>query len=151
MKPSQARKLVFTDTNVLLYSLSNSEPEKHRRAREWTDVLWSLGAGVLSWQVLLEVNAKGRKMGLSKDLVREATVHYVAWGPIPPSVRIVERAWSLIDDHGASHWDSLIVSAAIDSGCNFLLSEDMQVGRRYGSLQVISPFSTAPSELFDSA
>lgn len=40
-------------------------------------------------------------------------------------------------------WDGLIVLAALDAHCDVLRSEDLQHGRRFGSLEVVDPFLPA--------
>jgi len=42
--------------------------------------------------------------------------------------------------HSLAFWDALIVQAALDAGCDVLLTEDMQHGRRFGELEVRNPF-----------
>jgi predicted nucleic acid-binding protein len=37
-------------------------------------------------------------------------------------------------------YDALIVAAAIEAGCDTLFTEDMQHGRKFGSLTVVNPF-----------
>lgn len=39
-----------------------------------------------------------------------------------------------------SWWDSLVVGAAIQGGCDRLLSEDLQDGRKIGVLRIANPF-----------
>ena len=41
---------------------------------------------------------------------------------------------------GLSWYDSLIVSAALQTRCDLLFTEDLQHGQRFGSLQVKNPF-----------
>ena len=41
---------------------------------------------------------------------------------------------------GLSWYDALIVSAAIQARCELLFTEDLQIGRRFGDLQVRNPF-----------
>lgn len=42
--------------------------------------------------------------------------------------------------HGFSYWDSLIVSAALESGCRILYSEDMQHGQVVEQrLRIVNP------------
>ncbi len=43
-------------------------------------------------------------------------------------------------DHGLPFYDALIVSAAIEAGCDTLFSEDMQHGRSIGGLAIVNPF-----------
>ena len=35
---------------------------------------------------------------------------------------------------------SMIVAAAIEAGCDTLFTEDMQHGRKFGSLTIVNPF-----------
>jgi predicted nucleic acid-binding protein len=57
----------------------------------------------------------------------------------------IRRAWHWMDEAQLSYWDALILSSSAEaSGCQWLLSEDFQNGRAYGSVTVINPFSQAP-------
>ena len=43
--------------------------------------------------------------------------------------------------HDLSHWDALIIAAALHTGCETLYSEDMQHGQIFnGCLTVTNPF-----------
>jgi predicted nucleic acid-binding protein len=39
-----------------------------------------------------------------------------------------------------SRYDSIIIGAAIESGCTTLYSEDMQHGVKFGAVQILDPF-----------
>ncbi len=41
-----------------------------------------------------------------------------------------------------SFWDSLIIAAALDSGCTTLYSEDMQNGLKIDFLTIVNPFNS---------
>ena len=43
-----------------------------------------------------------------------------------------------------SFWDALVVQAALDAECDRLYSEDLNAGRRFGSLLVVNPFAQTP-------
>ena len=137
----------FVDTNVLLYSLDASHPGKQRAARLWLDALWQNGAGVLSWQVLNEfyVNAV-RKARASKKLARQLTEDYAQWRCPEMTIGLIRRAWHWTDHAQLSFWDSLILAAAERMDCAWLLSEDFQSGRRFGSVTVLSPFQSSPAD-----
>ena len=46
-----------------------------------------------------------------------------------------------------SFWDSLIVQAPVDAGCDKLYSEDLNAGQRFGPVLVVNPFTASePSE-----
>ena len=49
-------------------------------------------------------------------------------------------AVSLAREHGVAFYDALIVAAAVEAGCDTLFSEDMQHGRKLGSLIIVNPF-----------
>jgi predicted nucleic acid-binding protein len=60
--------------------------------------------------------------------------------------RIIEDAWAIQDRYGVSWWDSLIVAAV--AGCEYLLTEDLQDGQRFGGVVVMDPFVHKPGEVF---
>jgi predicted nucleic acid-binding protein len=144
-----ADSLFFVDTNVLLYSLDSADPAKQQLARLWLDMLWECGGGRLSWQVLNEfyANAAG-KIHAPAAIVRRAVETYIAWQPAEFSMGLIQSAWQWVDQAGVSYWDGLILASAARLGCNWLLSEDFQDGRKYGSVRVLNPFRTAPEKFF---
>jgi predicted nucleic acid-binding protein len=53
----------------------------------------------------------------------------------------IEKAFVLSLKYGFSYWDSLIISSAIENGCNILYSEDMQHEQLIEKkLRIINPF-----------
>ena len=51
------------------------------------------------------------------------------------------KAFRLSERYGFSHWDALILAAAIRHGCGVVLSEDMQHGQNIvGNLRIDNPF-----------
>lgn len=139
----------FVDTNVLVYGFDEADPAKQQAARDWLDLLWSSGSGRLSWQVLSEFyyNAVG-KIRAPVKIIRPAVLLYSRWLRAEFGFGTIERAWYWMDHAGVSYWDGLILASAESSGCGWLLSEDFQAGRKYGSIQVIDPFQTEPREFF---
>ena len=138
-------KRVFVDTNVLLYFVDASDVMRQARASEWLQYLWASGAGSISWQVLHEfyVNAI-RKLAVPPTEARFLVDTFLAWQPMDSSSALVHRAWHWIDAAQLSYWDALILAAAELAGCDVLLSEDFQTGQRFGHVQVVNPFTTAP-------
>jgi predicted nucleic acid-binding protein len=49
-------------------------------------------------------------------------------------------ALALARDHRLSFYDALIVAAALEAGCDTLLTEDMQDGRTITGLDIRNPF-----------
>lgn len=141
----------FVDTNLLLYTLDSTSPAKQVAALAWRDALWEHRAGRLSWQVLNEfyVNATG-KMGAPASAARQMVTSYSQWDAGAFTLNLLQRAWHWIDDAGVTYWDALILGAAERSGCQWLLSEDFQHERTYGTIRVLNPFLTEPAGFFNS-
>ena len=141
---------VFVDTNVLVYARDRSEPDKQRRAAEWMANLWGTGLGRLSYQVLQEyyvtLTAKLDPPRATED-AREDVTALGSWRPVAISQNTMERAWDVQDRYGYSWWDSLIVAAALQAGCRYLLTEDLQDGQVIGSMTIISPFVQEPERI----
>jgi len=139
--------LFFVDTNVLLYAVDPTEPEKGRFAMHWIDRLWDYRAGRLSWQVLNEFywNAV-RKFRVPAPLARSRVENYARWEPAGCSLDVLHEAWRRSDDASLAYWDALILASAETAGCAYLLSEDFQTGRQFGGVTVVSPFRSQPEE-----
>ena len=137
--------LWFVDSNVVLYSFDAVSPGKRRQASQWMNALWESGAGRLSWQVLNEVyDAATWKFGLPPSSVRAVIRPLMAWRPAPFSSDVIERAWHWVDRAQLRYWDALILASAESLGCERLLTEDFQQGRKYGSVQIVNPFAASP-------
>ncbi len=136
---------VFVDTNVLVYARDASEPDKQARAHEWMRHLWETETGRLSVQVLEEyyVTVTGKlRPGLSRQQARADIEDLVAWRPVQIDEGILDAAWSIEDRFGLSFWDALVVAAAHDAGCAFLLTEDLKHGADLDGVKVADPFRT---------
>lgn len=128
----------FVDTNVLLY-LASSDHQKADRAEA------ELGQGGTScFQVLNETaNVLRRKMRMSwsdthlfLDMIRAL----LAVEPV--TVATHETGLVVSERYGLSIYDAMIVSAALMTGCDTLLSEDIQDGLVIdGRLRIVNPFA----------
>lgn len=127
----------FVDTNVLLYLIS-ADAAKATRAEA------VLAAGiVISVQVLNEfANVARRKHGLSWDELPQVLADISAFAEVKDlSLATHQRGLALASRYQFSVYDAMIVAAAIDAGCDTLLSEDFQTGLRIdGRLAVMNPF-----------
>ena len=127
----------FFDTNVLLYLLS-ADAVKADRVEE------TLAAGAtISVQVLNEFASVAlRKLGMQAAEVRDALEPIIAvCDVVPLTIEIHQRGLQLAERYGFSFYDSLIVAAAIDSGCTALITEDLQNGQVIaGTLTIRNPF-----------
>lgn len=143
-------ELVFVDTNVLVYQRDASEPAKQPKAKAWVDGLWTHRTGRLSSQVLQEYyQTVTRKLrpGLGRDEARQDVRDLTSWAPVPISAAVLDGAFEVEDQFGLSFWDGLIVAAARQASCRYLLTEDLQDGQDLGSVRVVNPFRHDATEL----
>jgi predicted nucleic acid-binding protein len=141
---------VFVDTNVLVYARDASEPDKRPVAASWLHRLWEERAGRLSSQVLHEYYVTVTERldpGLDRETARADVRSLLVWRPISLDAGILEGAWAVQNRHRLSFWDSLIVSAAQASGCEYLLTEDLQDEQDLDGLEVIDPFRRSPDAI----
>jgi predicted nucleic acid-binding protein len=139
----------FFDTNLLMYWLDSSDRAKHQAARRWVAAVWERDCGAISWQVLNEFYTNAmRKLKAPHRVARTVVEAYAEWKPATVELALVRRAWHWMDDGGVSWWDALILAAAEAQGCRYLVSEDFQAGRKFGTVQVVNPFEHGPEEFF---
>ena len=127
----------FIDTNVLIYG--QEAGAKSETARQVI-----LAGGVISVQVLDEFAAVlRRKFGLEWAVIADSLADIrTALGPVRAiGVEIHTSAVALARSRGFSFYDALIVASALDAGCETLLTEDLQDGRRVNGLTIVNPFA----------
>ncbi len=130
----------FVDTNVLVYSQSN-DGEKTAKA-----IILLEQYPVISTQVINEaISVLTRKCGVSRQNAYElADLWLDACEVESVTVSTIRQAMLLTQKHMLSHWDALIVAAALLTKCDILYSEDMQHGYVFdNSLRVVNPFLVA--------
>jgi predicted nucleic acid-binding protein len=142
--------LVFVDTNVLVYARDRTEPEKCGAAGAWIARLWESDAGRVSAQVLREYYVTvTRKLdpGMARAKARLDMRSLLAWSRDLPEASLLKEAWRIEDQHQIAWWDALIVGAAHQLGCRYLLTEDFTPGASFGKLEVVSPFEATPERV----
>lgn len=133
----------FVDTNVFGYLFQADEPGKQAVAREIAASDQATRELVLSTQVLQELYVTvTRKLAepLPEDEAAAATRDLGKYTVVPVDPAMVYRAIELSRQHVVSLWDALIVRAAIESGCQVLLTEDLHDGWEVEGLRVENPF-----------
>lgn len=143
--------MVFVDTNVLLYGEDAADPRKQAQALDWLRALWQRRCGRLSTQVLNEfyVNAT-RKItpAMPPGDARAEVRRYQRWTPWHIDHATAEVACSVETRYGLSYWDALVVAAAQQQGCIWLLTEDLQHDQQFDRVRIVNPFLVGP-ELLD--
>ena len=126
----------FLDTNLLVYAQGTDS--KSEIARQVI-----LEGGLISVQVLNEfTSVLRRKFRLDWDEISEALQDVqAALDPVRPiSIDTHAAALEISRAHGFNFYDSLIVAAALEAGCDQLITEDLQAGRRIDGLVIVNPF-----------
>ena len=134
----------FIDSNVLVYSLDRSDRRKQAVADAVVRGALGTASGCISFQVVHEcLNVVLRKAEVR--LTAEASSTWAEAVLLPllrvhSSAALTRRALDLHRRWQLGFYDALIVAAALEAGCNRLLSEDLQHGRRIEHLVVENPF-----------
>lgn len=134
----------FLDTNIVVYAVDGNEPAKQQVALEAIASL-APGSGVLSTQVLTEFYVTAtRKLAipLSHDDAAFAVERLARFDVVSHDARLVRAAIGLCASTRISLWDALIVRAAATSGCERLLTEDLNAGQRIDGVLVENPFAS---------
>lgn len=128
----------FVDTNIWIYAhLRKPNEPRHAIALE---LVSELADAVISPQVLAEYYNVMLRSGQADVWIQEnlnMMLSYVRLQALNEAV--VRRGWQIRNRYGFSIWDSQIVAAALEAGCDTLYSEDMQSGQVIESLTVINP------------
>ena len=137
----------FLDTNVFVYVFDTRAPEKSDLALKLVRSAIKTRRGVVSYQVVQEFFSVAFSRFAKPMLVSEAEYHLTSmFRPlltVHSSPRLFLEAIRLRDAHRFSWYDSLIVSAALEAGCETLYSEDFQSGRVVEGLRIENPFGNS--------
>jgi len=128
----------FFDTSVLLYLLSSDAAKSDRVETLLAD------RGTISVQVLNEFAAVAiRKLKMPLPEVREVLDTIRAVCDVETvTIETHDRALAIVERHGISLYDSLLIAAALIADCKVLYSEDLQHGQLIDrKLRVVNPFS----------
>ena len=128
----------FIDTNVLVYTVTEHDPRRMRAIELLAE------GGVVSVQVLNEfADVMRRRYRRDVAEITFALDRFVALldPPIPLTHELHRAALDIVGRYGFRIYDSLIIAAARQSGCNVLYTEDLQGGQTIDGLVVRNPFA----------
>lgn len=134
----------FLDTNILVYSFDHSSPAKQDRAIQLINDALVYGTGIISYQVIQEfINVALKKF--KTPLTLKELKQYLHCVLIPlcehyGNSDLFDNALEIQDNSKYSFYDSLIITAALESHCSILYSEDLHHQQHLQSLQIINPF-----------
>jgi len=114
---------VFIDTNIFVYMQSKNDKEK----RELSGLAIDKFDCVTSTQVLSELsNVFTKKFRVSVEFIKQ----FIDAVSLTCEVTVIQadlvkKALDLKESYNYSYYDSLIIAAALDSSCMYILSEDL--------------------------
>jgi len=134
----------FLDTNIFVYTFDTTAPTKQQIARELVSTALSTQQGIISYQVVQEfLNVATRKF--STPLTRNDANVYLDKVLTPlcelfPSINYYTKALEISERWGFSLYDSLIITASLETECKILYTEDLQHGQVIHGLTNTNPF-----------
>jgi len=131
----------LVDTDVLVYAADETVQADRKRTVAWK-LLRSPGLRI-SVQVLNEFVASARHPGKLAPTQAAEQDWLTSWFrmPVTPlSLSLFSEALRIHEKYKFSHWDSLILSAALSLDCTVLYYEDMQHGQFIEGMEIINPF-----------
>lgn len=134
----------FLDTNVLIYTFDDKQPDKKAQARTLVESALESSCGIVSYQVVQEfINVATRKFSRplsSKDAQRYLDEVLQPLCTVFASVELFRSAIRIQERWRYGFYDSLIVASALQAGCHTLYSEDLQHQQNIQSLAIVNPF-----------
>jgi len=135
------------DTNVFVYSLDTSEPDKQAKAKlllaglvgvyPQTILPWQVAGELLNW--LRKWEAQGR---VSSADVEAHLRDVLAMFPLAiPGAPVFAIYFDLRKRFSLSHWDTMLLTGCREAGVTTLYSEDMGAGMNYDGVTVVNPFA----------
>jgi predicted nucleic acid-binding protein len=127
----------FLDTNVLVYAFATGDP----RNQDAEDLI--AAGGIISVQVMNEfVNVSRHKARRSWSEIEQslAVLAKLLDPPLPMTMTLHAAALDIARRWRFKFYDSLIIAAALQAGCDGLYTEDLQHGRKIGGLTISNPF-----------
>ena len=131
---------VFLDTNILVYSLDQTDPEKRHRCRELIKGLTAENLGVISTQVLQEFYvASTSKLGADPLIIKDILRSLERYETVIITPVLIKEAIDCSITNRLPFWDALIVVAAEIAKCKLLWTEDLSHGQIIRSVRIENP------------
>jgi predicted nucleic acid-binding protein len=133
---------VFIDTNIFLYAKFDDGSEKFKIANDLFNTFFQIKKPFISTQVVNEFCVNAIKKGGDPLEIHTAAAHFDKYFHITSvTMNTIIDSFLIYESYHFSHWDCLILAAALDSDCKILYTEDLSDGQIInGTLKIINPF-----------
>lgn len=134
----------FIDTNVIVYSFDDHQLAKKARSLLLIQEALEKGTGAISAQVIQEfLNVATQKFSVPMRPGDSQAYLRTVLNPlcqVYPSLALFETCLDIQAETRYGFYDSLIIAAAIQSGCGILYSEDLQDGQVIRGVKIVNPY-----------
>jgi predicted nucleic acid-binding protein len=134
----------FLDTNIFIYSFDQANPDKAAIAKKLIQDRLRSRSGLISFQVIQEFFSVALKRMPAFVSSPDAELYLLSvLRPllgVNSSIGLYSEGLRLQWRYKLSWYDSLIVAAANEAGCELLYSEDLRDGARFERIVVKNPF-----------
>jgi predicted nucleic acid-binding protein len=134
----------FVDSNILVYLFDDADPAKKATATRLIDAAVDNESATISFQVVQEVlNTVTRKLAVPLRPERAQFMLDEVLSPIWrvwPTPDLYHQAIRIHGRYQYGFYDALIIAAALEAGCDRLLTEDLQHGQVIEGVRIENPF-----------
>ena len=132
----------FLATNILVYADDADAGPKRVKAQALVLGALAKGDAVISTQVLQEYFAvTTRKLSVPAEAAQKKVEVLAALVAVTIDAGHIVESIKLHRLYSLSFWDALIVHAARRTGCDRLMTEDLQSGQRIEGVEIVNPFA----------
>lgn len=133
---------VLLDSNILVYSVDQTDSEKNTRAvKIIQDAMRRPREYGVSLQALTEfANVALKKLDMSGEAVLSFLSAFKSLTGLLPDRPLVMRGVELKVLYGIQFYDAMMVAAAERFGADEIWSEDLNPGQCYGNVRAVNPF-----------
>lgn len=132
---------IFIDTNILIYSLDQFNPEKKLQARSILNRVMKHHTGVISTQVMQEFYVGAtQKMHGDPVIIKGVLNQLLHFELIQVSPELIFSAIDCSILNRLSFWDALIISTAASARCEEIWTEDLNHNQIVLGVRIVNPF-----------
>jgi predicted nucleic acid-binding protein len=134
---------IFIDTNVTVYTVDDSNPDKQEKAKKVINSIIENDIPVISTQVLQEFyNACTTKLHIEKSIAKNIVHDFRNMKVVQVDPDIIEQGIDISISSQISFWDGLIIASAEFANCTTIISEDLNDGQIVRGIKIINPFKS---------
>lgn len=134
---------VFIDTNIIVYSLDNYNPEKMKESRRIIKELIERQNVVISTQVIQELYVAGTtKLNIDPILMKNILNSFENLELVVIDAYLIGEAIDTSILNRLSFWDALIIVSAESAKCESVYTEDLNAGQIIRGVKIENPYKS---------